>query len=341
MITYPKKLEKGDTIGITAPSSGVVEKNKIEKLENAYANFFMLGYDTMLETANVRNDNKFVSSDSKTRAKEFMELWENKEVKWIMPVTGGEFLMDMLPFIDKEAIKQSTPKWVQGFSDISLLNYYITTNFNIATVHARNFATYGIRKLDSTMLKTVGILEDANTSLQESAEFYQGAKIDEKDELEPYNLTERVEYKNLKNRQAEKISGRVIGGCIDVLRGLMGTELDNTVNFCEQFKEEGILWYLENCEMPVTDIYRTLWQMRESGWFKNSNGFLIGRTASQETMEDFEYVDALNNALGELNVPIIYDVDIGHVAPQWTMINGAYGEFEYLDGKGKITQKMI
>ena len=42
--------------------------------------------------------------------------------------------------------------------------------------------------------------------------------------------------------------------------------------------------------------------------------------------------------LKELNVPVIYDVDIGHTDPQWTMVNGAFAEFEYKDGKGKITQ---
>ena len=127
---------------------------------------------------------------------------------------------------------------------------------------------------------------------------------------------------------------------MDVIKLLIGTPYDNTRKFCESF-QEGMLWYLENCEMSVADVKRTLWQMRESGWFDNANGFLIGRTASNASMADFTYEDALMDVLGELKVPVVYDVDIGHVAPQWTMINGACAEFTYENGKGRIAQKIV
>jgi len=45
----------------------------------------------------------------------------------------------------------------------------------------------------------------------------------------------------------------------------------------ERYKHEGFVWTLESCEMTAPDIYRTFWQMRESGWFEYCNGMLIGR----------------------------------------------------------------
>lgn len=338
----PNKIKREDFIGITATSSGSVEPRDIHKLENAYNNFKMLGYQHFIETPNVRTDDKFVSSDGETRAKEFMDLWKNKNVKWIISASGGEFLMEMLPYIDRDVIKNNTPKWVQGYSDTSLLLYYLTTNYNIATVHAYNFKTYGMRELDARLLKTIEILESQNISIQENCELYEENKQDGGDgmELEPFHLTGKVKYKHLYNKKEDILSGRLIGGCIDVLRYLLGTKLDHTVNFCSQF-QEGMLWYLENCELSVPDLYRALWQMKQAGWFQNTNGFLIGRTSSKEKVGDFEYLDALHKAFDDLQVPVIYDVDIGHVAPQWTMINGAVGEFTYCGGKGKIVQNRI
>jgi len=341
MIIYPNEIKKGDTIGITATSSGSSEEADLKKLDNAYKNITNLGYK-YIETDNVRKNSKLVSSEPEIRAKEFMNLWMNDNISWIAAVSGGEFLMEILPYLDSETIRSNSPKWVQGFSDTSLLLYYLTTKFNIATVHATNFRTYGMRELDKTLLKTIEILEEGKRSEQVSLELYEAQRRGKGEELEPFNLTEKVEYKHLYKKKEDEIEGRLIGGCIDVLKNLIGTRFDNTINFCQQFKKEGMLWYLENCEMSVAELYRSLWQMKECGWFNNANGFLIGRTFSKENVEDFTYQDALHKIFDDLNIPVIYDVDIGHVAPQWTMINGAYGRFKFnVEKTCKIIQEMV
>ena len=60
----------------------------------------------------------------------------------------------------------------------------------------------------------------------------------------------------------------------------------------------------------------------------------------KEDMKDFTYLDVLHKIFDDMNVPVIYDIDFGHLAPQWTIINGSYAEFEYENGKGKIKQIM-
>ena len=340
MIKYPDKVSKDKLIGITATSLGITSDDYLQRLKNTYKNLDILGYK-YIETANVRTNRKFASSDGKTRAEQFMDLWKNDNIDLISQLCGGEFLMDMLPYIDKNVINSCNPKWVTGYSDSSLLNYVLTTNFNIATATTSNIIHFCMTPLHKSLLKQFEILENRGESVQESFDLYEGEKFPQEIRAyAPYNLTDKVEYKNLYNESSVKFEGRLIGGCIDVLVHLLGTPFDNTVNFCKQF-DEGILWYLENCELSVLELYRVLWQMKQSGWFKNSNGFIIGRTWSSETIEDYEYIDALHNAFDSLDVPVIYDVDFGHVSPQWTMINGAYAEFEYENGKGKIIQKMI
>ena len=338
MIKYPKSIKKKDTIGITATSMGIVDN--INKLEKAYENVEMLGYK-VVETSNVRTNSKFVSSDGKTRAYEFIKLWKNKNINMISQLVGGEFLMEMLPFIDKDDILSNEPKWVTGYSDSSLLNYYLTTNFNIATVTCSNILSFGMQKPHKSLLKQFEFLEGVDKFVQESYELYEKEKFPRDINIihPSYNLTDKVEYKNLYDGSNVKIEGRLIGGCIDVIFHLLGTPFDNTVNFCNQF-EEGMLWYLENCELQITELYRVLWQMKQAGWFKNANGFIVGRTRSDLSMEDLEYTDVLHKVFDDMNVSVIYDVDFGHVAPQWTMVNGAFASFEYEKGKGKIILEM-
>ncbi len=80
---YPENLKKGDIIGICAPSDGIVDEFKIARLDLAIKNLKSLGY-RIVETKSVRTSIKGRSASSKQRAREFMELMENEEVKLIL-----------------------------------------------------------------------------------------------------------------------------------------------------------------------------------------------------------------------------------------------------------------
>ena len=116
---------------------------------------------------------------------------------------------------------------------------------------------------------------------------------------------------------------------------MIGTPFDYVKEFSQK-QGEGILWYLENCEMSVLDLYRALWQMKMAGWFEHASGVLLGRTSHQESVGDFSYEDVLHQIFDDLNIPVVFDVDFGHVAPQWTMVNGAFAKFTYQNGKGTL-----
>lgn len=100
MIKYPSNIKKEDTIGVTATSAGIIGDYEII-YNRAQHNLENLGYK-IKETENVRKYAKLVSSSGKERAKEFLDLWKNDSVSLIAQVTGGEFLMEMLPYIDKK-----------------------------------------------------------------------------------------------------------------------------------------------------------------------------------------------------------------------------------------------
>jgi len=335
---FPNKLELGNTIGITAVSGGCIDENDILRLENGIKKLKEVGFECK-ETENVRHMKKLVSSSPEERAKQFIELWNDEKVKAIISVSGGEILMEMLPYIEFEIFRNAEPKWIQGYSDPSLLNYVITTNTNIATINGVNFKSFGMEKWHETISKNIEFFKSADYIIQNNFELFEGNRVESVTPYDGFFLNEKVEYKSLYNN-VNTIKGRIIGGCIDVLSLLLGTSFDNTTKFCKQFPE-GMLWYFDNCELNIAGFYRTIWQMKQAHWFDNTNGILIGRTAVDKEMFDFTYEDALHKAFDDLKVPVFYDVDIGHLPPQWIMINGSYGEFALNDGKAELIQKMI
>jgi len=136
------------------------------------------------------------------------------------------------------------------------------------------------------------------------------------------------------------IEGRLIGGCIDCLKYMIGTKFDYTKEFIEKYKDDGIVWYFDNYALKSDDLYYTLWQMKEAGWFKYAKGFVFGRTLIASETADLSYAEAVRRALGE-EIPIIMEADIGHVRPTLNLINGAIGCFESSNGKGSLSMKLL
>ena len=144
--------------------------------------------------------------------------------------------------------------------------------------------------------------------------------------------------KNYLGRQAAdagqkiRFSGRLLGGCMDCLVNLLGTRFDKTTDFLEKYKEDGIIWFLEACDLNVFAIRRAMWQMEEAGWFRYVKGFLIGRPLcyGQEMMGLDQY-EAVLAVAGEKRVPVIMDVDLGHLAPMMPVVTGSFAEVNVCD----------
>ena len=141
--------------------------------------------------------------------------------------------------------------------------------------------------------------------------------------LEPYNVTEPFELKCFPDEDIE-IEGRLIGGCVDCLVNLLGTRFDKVKDFNEKYKEDGIIWFLEACELNVMSIRRAFWQMKEAGWFEHVKGFIIGRPMLfGQDMFGLNQYQAVISVLDEYKVPVIMDVDIGHLSPMMPIVSGS------------------
>lgn len=123
-------------------------------------------------------------------------------------------------------------------------------------------------------------------------------------------------------------SGRLLGGCVDCLINLLGTEYDRVREFTERYKDDGIIWFLEACDLNLMGIRRAMWQMEHAGWFQHCKGFLIGRPRTGMKAEEFgiDHYQAACEMIRKYNVPVMMDLDIGHLSPMMPLICGSMAQ---------------
>jgi len=334
---YPEFIKSGDTIGVTAPSDGLKNDVDFIRFVRAAKKLEELGIHT-LETKNVRQSIKSRSSSGKERAEQFMELWENPEISAIVSAKGGDFLCEMLPYLDFERLKKN-PKWFQGYSDNTGIEFTLTTLSDIASIYCNNYGDFGMEDWhpaveNNYQILSGNLLEQKNFTMCED-NFY-----DKVTGAEGYNLTKEVQWRNIRGNEPVSMNGRLLGGCLDVLLALCGTKYDGVNNFAKKYQEDGIVWFLESFNLSGELLLLGLWQLKEAGWFENAKGFVFGRPCFFNTFTDTTYDEAVMSVLGEYNVPIILDADIGHRLPQFTMINGALGKVSLAHGIGSLTMEL-
>lgn len=335
---YPENLTKGDRIGVTAPSAGFDEKVDLIRLDSGIRHFKDMGY-RVVETDHVRTSTLGRSADGATRAKELMQLFTDPGIKAIIAACGGDYLFEMLSFIDFEQI-QANPKWMQGFSDITGILFTITTNLDIATLYGYNFSSFGMEHWHPSLVDNLRILEGCDIC-QKSFDRYQDGYRERITGLEEIVPEKDVKWVNLYPDQWDTdkeltIEGRALGGCMDVLLTLIGTRFDKTREFIHRYRDDKIVWFLESFSLNSEAMASGLWQMKEAGWFEHAAGFIFGRPAMYESDMDITYEQAVCSVLGELKLPIILEADIGHKPPQFTMMNGAMASVRSYRGEGSI-----
>ena len=327
---YSEFLKKGSRIGVTAPSDGVSDELDKARFLNSEKKLREKGFDVVFTNNVFQTDEKGRSSDKEVRAREYEGLIEDEETKLILSAKGGNFLNEMLEVLDFEKIARY-PKWFQGYSDNTGLIHTLTTKYDIAAIYGSNFGEFGMDEWHESVVNNVAAWRGENIA-QKSFERYQQEMTERVTGLEGYSLDTpvkgRLDEMTLRRGEKVEITGRLLGGCLDVLLFLQGTPYDGTMNFIEKYKEDGILWYLESFDISGENMMMFLWKLRETGWFKYSKGFIFGRPLFYKDFTNTPYSEAGMYALGSLDVPVIFDSDFGHRGPRMTIINGALGKIK-------------
>lgn len=324
----PKFLSKGDCLGFIAPSYGCNIEPYRSGFENAKNNFKKMGFTLDIGPNCYEGKGIGISNTPEKCGAEVNTYFSKKEVDGIISCGGGELMCEILDFVDFDLLAHTEPKWYMGFSDNTNLTFLLATLCDTASIYGPCAAAFGMEPWHEALLDAMELLKGQKTTVHGYPMWEKESKKDEEHPLEPYNLTEKRVMKRIPD-QDTVFEGRLLGGCLDCLGKLVGTKYDRVEEFAERYKEDGIIWYMEACDLNVMDIRRTIWQLIHAGWFQYVKGFLIGRPLCfGEELFGLDQYRAVTDLLSKYQVPILMDLDIGHIPPMMPIVNGAYASVE-------------
>ena len=143
----------------------------------------------------------------------------------------------------------------------------------------------------------------------------------------------------LHDRGGLDVTGRLVRDIIVTICNVDGTPDGDLPAFAREHADDGHLVYVEASDDPALAICRNLHGLRLAGWFDAANAILVGRTSAPAS-GDFSQRDAVLDALGMLDVPIVWDVECGHVPPYMPFVNGAPARVVVTGDTREITQQL-
>lgn len=341
VIRFPAPLSPGDTIAVTSPSSGVAERHRA-RLNFAVSTLEERGYKVIV--GNCLDGATHVSAPAPDRAQELATFLTDPTVRAVIPPWGGETAIDLLPLLDWDAIAAADPTWFVGFSDISTLITPMTLLTGVATVHGNNLMDTPYRVPDGLITwLDIATRATGSTFTQTSPGRYRSTGWDDyiaHPEVSEFTLNDPGTWTRLDGSVGDvDVAGRLIGGCIETLCNVTGSPYADVPKFVSEHAPEGLLVYVEASDENAFNICRNLHGMRLAGFFDHANAVLVGRTRAADTPSLTQH-EAVLDALGGLGVPIIGDIECGHVPPYMPIVNGALGHLRFGGGENSLAQTL-
>lgn len=335
MIRFPAPLRPGDRIGVTSPSSGV-EGAGAQRIEFCVDWLRERGY--AVEVGDCMDGSTHISAPKEARAAELNRMLTDPAIRAVVPPWGGETAIDLLDQLDWDAIAAAEPTWFVGWSDISTLLLPITLRTGVATLHGDNLADTPYSVPDG-LVHWLDVAGATGPVVQRQP----GLIADWVRFEEDHTATEwkRVGAGEWSLHGADRLAatGRLLGGCLDTVSALTGTPYGDVAGFARDHCPEGTIIYLEVCEDDAFTSCREFHNLRYAGWFDAANAILIGRTKAPDS-STLTQREGVLDALGDLGLPIVFDVEFGHVPPKLQLLNGALATVEVGPDVRQITQEL-
>ena len=336
VISNPEFLKESETVGFAAPSFGCATEPYRTAFQSALERLTAMGY-TLDPGPNVfAAEGIGISNTPAKCAAELTEWYCSDRNQALLSVGGGEMMCEILPHLDWNRLRQARPKWYMGYSDNTNFTYLSATLLDTASIYGPCAASFGMKPWHPAIQDAWDLL----TGHLDSVHNYDGwerkdpepaedaEEAEEEDPTAPYRITAPFRLRRYEPdaggaglhrvtgqaaRRTLKMEGRLLGGCVDCLVNLTGTRFDRTRDFLDRYRDDGILWFLESCDLNTFSIRRAMWHMREAGWFDTARGFLIGRALRGGEMFGTDQYASVTDILAPLGVPVVMEIGRAHV----------------------------
>lgn len=279
----PQALKIGDKISIISTA----RKISLEEVQPAINLLTDWGLEVVLGENLFAEDHQFAGTKAQRLADLQLAL-NNKEIKAIFCARGGYGTVQLIDEIDFSDFKKH-PKWIVGYSDVTVLHNHINQHFGIATLHATmpiNFKT-----------NTTAALQSLKDALFGNTLNYQCAS-------------------HAYNRLGEA-RGELVGGNLSILYSLTGTT--------SQINTEGKILFLEDLDEYLYHIDRMMQNLKRAGMLHGLKGLLIGgMTDMNDNTIPYGHsaIDIIKNIVAEYDFPVAFGFSAGHLEDNRALIMG-------------------
>jgi len=322
---YPRFLNDHGRIGYIAPSFGATSEPYRTRFQYTLTHFSELGYQNILGPNCGLDQGIGKSNTAQACAEEINDFFLHDRSDVIISCGGGETMCEDLSYVDFEGISKAKPKWFMGFSDNTNLTFTLPTLCDTAAIYGPCAGSLAMRPPHPSLVDAYEMLCGKTLEVS-NYDGWERQSAENAGPLDAYHITEPFHMRTY-GCEETMITGRLLGGCLDVLSVLCGTKYDRVADFNQKYERDGVIWFLEACDLNPMSVRRSLWQLKNADWFRTAKGFLIGRPQQYDAL-DFgcSQQDAVISALGDLGLPILMDVDIGHLPPTMPLISGAMAD---------------
>ena len=327
----PKALQQGDSVATISLSWGgageFLHRYNIGK-KQLQDNFGL----KVFETRNALKSAEYLDKNPKARADDLMEAFSDQSIKAIITNIGGEDSIRTLPFIDLAVIKNN-PKIFLGLSDTTVSHFacykagltsFYGTSLLVGFAENGGMHQYQIDDINQTLFSSKPIRQIFPNIDGWTSEFIdwsdfsrQGAKR---------QLTKSSGWNFLQGNGISQ--GRLIGGCLEVLEFLKGTDY-----WLSSSEWANKILFLETSEEMITPsiFRRVLRNYAAQGIFEKITGLIVGRPYDNKFVDEYNKIllqviryEQFNNKL-----PIITEMDFGHTCPTFTIPYGVLAEIDF------------
>ena len=286
MMHIPPYLQPGDTIALVCPAGYMAP----ERAQICIETLRSWGYTVQTgKTMNSHSENYF-SGDDEERLADLQEALDNPAIKAILCGRGGYGLSRIVDRIDFSAFEKN-PKWIIGFSDITILHAHIYTNYKTASLHAPMAGAFNEGGAEGVYI----------ASLRAAME---GGKASYTCDEHPFNRTGRA-------------TGPLVGGNLSLLAHLCGT--------VSEIKTKGRILFLEDVGEYLYNVDRMLHQLKRNGRLEKLAGLIIGGfTEMKDTTRPFGQTvqEIIRDMVKGYDYPVCYGFPVSHGGDNYALKHG-------------------
>ncbi|HRD57764.1 MAG TPA: LD-carboxypeptidase [Ferruginibacter sp.] len=277
----PPYLKKGDTIGITSPAGYIT----ISEIQSAFGKIQEWGFKIKMGDTIGKRAFTFGGTDEE-RKNDLQQMLDDPNVKAILCARGGYGLVRIIDQLDFTKFK-SNPKWVIGFSDITVLHSHIQNNFGIASIHSKMCNSFpdDWAKAEPIQIETIQSIADCLKGKQMSY----------------------TALPNAFNKPGQS-QGILVGGNLKTIESLSASNSD--------LNTDGKILFVEDTMEKLYSIDRMFWNLKRSGKLSKLAGLIVGgfRLKQDDTGDEFGFSigEIVSDKIKEFNYPVCFDFPVGH-----------------------------